>query len=225
MRRKEQLVTGEIYHVFNRSIADFKIFNNDQEFLRMRDVIKYYQSEERFIKFSKFIKLQAIKGNATDNYFSKDEEKSVQIITYCVMPTHLHLVLKQLTEGGISIFMSKILNSYSKYFNIKHKRKGPLWENRFANVLVKSDEQLLHLTRYIHLNPVTAYLIEKPEYWLASSYQEYISKIDLNDRICKYDDILEINPISYRQFVEDRISSQRELAKIKELILERENFT
>jgi putative transposase len=79
------------------------------------------------------------------------------------MPTHIHLVLRQLKDGGISKFMSNILNSYSRYFNIKHNRKGPLWEGRFRKVLVGSDEQLLHLTRYVHLNPVTACLVDKPK--------------------------------------------------------------
>ncbi len=78
------------------------------------------------------------------------------------MPTHIHLILKQLKEDGISAYMSKILNSYTCYFNRRTKRKGPLWESRFKRVEVTSDEQLLHLTRYIHLNPVTAHIVEEP---------------------------------------------------------------
>jgi putative transposase len=116
--------------------------------------------------------------------------------------------------------MSTILNSYTRYFNTKHKRKGPLWESRFKSVLVETDEQLLHLTRYIHLNPVTAFLVDKPEEWKASSYNEYLLKVSGSDRTCNYDGILDIEPSSYRKFVEDRISYQRELAKIKELLIE-----
>ena len=151
---------------------------------------------------------------------SSQAEKVVQIVAYCIMPTHLHLILKQLKEDGIANFMRKVLNSYSHYFNIKHKRKGPLWEARFKNVLVRTDEQLLHLTRYIHLNPVTAYLVDKPEDWLFSSYKEYVSNVVDEERICKYNNILDIEPDSYKKFVEDRILYQRDLAKIKELILE-----
>ena len=221
--RKDALVVGEIYHIFNKSIAEFNIFNNTSEFLRMLNVIRYYQMEKPLIKFSELLRSLKIQLSDVNISFPErpDKEKLVEIITYCLMPTHIHLILKQLKEDGISIFMNRILNSYTRYFNIKHKRKGPLWESRFRNVLVDSDEQLLHLTRYIHLNPVTASLVDKPEKWLASSYREYLLKVNEMDKICKYDGILNIDQISYKDFVEDRISYQRELAKIKNLLIEK----
>ena len=225
--RKEPLVTDEVYHVFNKSIAEFKIYNNNSEFSRMINVICYYQRCSPAIKFSSLIRSDEIKQNVSEgkilfSAINSHEDKFVEIIAYCIMPTHIHLILKQLKEDGISEFMRIILDSYARYFNIKHKRKGPLWEGRFKNVHVKNDEQLLHLTRYTHLNPVTAYLVNRPEDWHASSYKEYIlaGKIDSHDRICKYDDILDINPALYREFVEDRISYQRELAKIKDILIE-----
>ncbi len=134
------------------------------------------------------------------------------------MPTHLHLILKQLKENGISIFMGNLLNSYSRYFNIRYKRKGPLWEGRFKSILIENGEYLLHLTRYIHLNPTTANLVRKPEDWELSSYKEYI--LNKKDALCDYSDLLDISKKSYREFVEDRISYQKELHKIKRLILE-----
>ena len=116
--------------------------------------------------------------------------------------------------------MNNILNSYSRYFNLKHRRKGPLWEGRFKRILVRNDEQLLHLTRYIHLNPTTSYLVNRPEEWNWSSFKEYIRDASANDGICGYSNVLDINPSSYKKFVEDRISYQRELAKIKDLLLD-----
>ena len=211
---REPIVTGEVYHVFNRSIAEFVIFNNDSEYSRMKDVIQFYQLEKHATKFSqastKMLKSILVK--------SLDAEKLVEIICYSPMPTHLHFVLKQLKDRGISKFMNNILNSYTRYFNIKHNRKGPLWEGRFKKVLVETDEQLLHLTRYIHLNPVTAYLVNNPIDWKWSSYGEYIS--DDKNGICKFDDILDMKPDSYKKFVEDRILYQRELAKIKGLLFD-----
>ncbi len=224
MRRKEELATGEVYHVFNKSIADFKIFNNDNEFSRIINTIRYYQIKGNLVKFSRFIESTEVKQSGFSEYFisvAQEKEKIVQIIAYCIMPTHLHLILKQLKKNGISIFMGNVLNSYSRYFNTKYKRKGPLWQGKFQNVLVDRDEYLLHLTRYIHLNPVTAYLVDAPEKWSASSYGEYISQdTHSNNRICEYADILDIKASSYKEFVEDRISYQRELANIKGLILE-----
>ena len=219
--RNDPLVNGEVYHVYNKSIAGYKIFNNDPEFLRMINVICYYQREKPGLKFSDFIRSADVKNHhfPLRKWESGDREKLVEIIAYCLMPTHLHLILKQLKENGISTFMRKILDSYTRYFNTKHERKGPLWEGKFQNLLVETDEYLLHLTRYIHLNPTTAYLVDKPEDWLSSSYREYLFSTD-NSRICKYEDILGIEPKDYKEFVEDRISYQRDLAKIEHLLLD-----
>jgi putative transposase len=134
------------------------------------------------------------------------------------MPTHIHLILKQLAPSGISIFVGNVLNSYTRYFNLKHHRKGPLWESKFQNILVKGDEQLLHLTRYIHLNPVTALLTDKPQNWKFSSYNEYLGQT--NYPICQYKDLIEFDQNKYKKFVLDRISYQRELAIIKKITLD-----
>ena len=213
--RKTALVNGETYHIFNRSIAKYKIFNTDKDFLRGIKLLSYYQWE-REMKFSQWIR----KKKRTSETESLKGEKLVDIIAYCIMPTHFHLILKQLEDKGISTFVSQISNSYARYFNLKHKRKGHLWEKEFQNVLVSTDEQLLHLTRYIHLNPVTAFLVDKPQDWPASSYREFLGEAEESDKICSFEDILDITPEQYKTFVDDRISYQRELGKIKHLILE-----
>jgi putative transposase len=147
-----------------------------------------------------------------------DSEKIVKILAYCLMPTHIHLALQQMTDGGISNFIYRLLKGYSQYFNLKHARKGPLWEGRFVNILVKTDGQLLHLTRYIHLNPVTALLVDKPEEWKFSSYREYVSLLKEGERkICDFSHQLTINAEGYKKFVLDRIDYQRKLALIKHL--------
>lgn len=219
MIRKTPLASGEIYHIFTRSIADYHVFNDAIEFDRMMQLLRYYQfdNELRFSEFLDYKMVQSFGFDAALKTVTKDKSPIVQIIAYCLMPTHLHLILKQLTENGISTFMSNTLNSYTRYFNTKHKRKGPLWESEFKNVLIKDDDQFLHLMRYTHLNPVTAHLVEKPENWAFSSYKEFLSQDGV---ICKFNDILDIKPSVYRKFVNDRISYQRELAKIKKIILE-----
>jgi putative transposase len=147
-------------------------------------------------------------------------EHIVNIIAYCFMPTHIHLILKQLEDNAISIYMNNILNSYTRYFNIRHKRKGPLWEGRFKKVRVVSDEQLLHLTRYIHLNPVTSNLIKEPEQWSASSYQEYLNKCDGAQKMTSFEDILDISPKAYQEYVQERKDYQKELKAIKDMLFD-----
>lgn len=213
--RKVPLVSGNTYHIFTKTIAGFKVFNHSGEYRRMVDTVAYYSIAENRCKFSLFNK-----SNGKMPFHNGHSKKIVRILAYCLMPTHIHLVLQQKVDDGIGTFMGLVLKSYSKYFNLKYKRKGPLWEGRFKNVLVGTDQQLLHLTRYIHLNPVTAYLVDSPDEWLFSSFKEFVSSGDPFKRICEFNDMLEIEPESYRIFVNDNISYQRELAGIKELFLE-----
>jgi putative transposase len=209
-----------VYHVYNKSIAGYVIFNEDLEFTRIIDVIHYYRTAKPGLKFSEYEELRNT-NHGTKKYPTRHNLDSiVQIIAFCIMPTHIHLILRGLKENGIPTFVSTILNSYTRYFNLKHKRKGPLWEGRSKKVLIESDEQLLHLTRYIHLNPVTAYLVNKPEKWAFSSYGEYLSMAKAEDRICNYENLMDIVPTAYKKFVEDLIDYQRELAKIKKLLYE-----
>jgi putative transposase len=218
--RKDPPAKDGLYHVFTKSIASFKIFNNHNDFQRIVGLLKYYRDGQEcssFSSFSREVKTQKRKPKKISTF--KEIKKPVALICYCIMPTHIHLILKQESENGISIFMNRILCGYTHYFNIKYNRRGPLWEGRFKNVLVKSDEQLLHLTRYIHLNPATAHLVEKPEDWHASSYKEYVG-LTSEDKICEFRDILEINPLEYKEFVNDRIFYQRDLAKISKIIYE-----
>lgn len=211
----------EIYHVTTKSIAEYVIFNNAAEYSRMMQLIKYYQIKNPSVRFSYFIEWWNESKKRANKKYRQNSEKLIKIIAYCLMPTHIHLILQQLTKNGISIYMNKMLNSYTRYFNAKHRRKGPLWEGRFKRILVETDEQLIHLTRYIHLNPVTAYLVDRPEYWEFSSYREYLGEMPAKDRICEFEGVLEIIPDEYKKFVDNQISYQRELAAIKKLTLEK----
>ncbi len=211
---KHPLIAGEVYHIFSKSIADFEIFRNKSEYKRMQNLLKYYKLEKPPLRFSVFMETK--NKEKLFRKHSSTQRNLIDIIAYSFMPTHIHLVLKQLTRNGISGFMNNILNSYTRYFNIKTKRKGPLWESRFQRLLVETDEQLLHLTRYVHLNPVTAYLVNKPQDWQFSSYGEFLGK---EQGICNFSTLMKIEPASYKKFINSRIVYQRKLAKIKRLFL------
>lgn len=183
----------------------------------MQELLKYYQVKKPLIRYSIYLRIRS-KEKISKTAFVNNN--LVDIIAYCLMPTHIHLVLTQLCENGISVYMGRILNSYARYFNTKYKRKGPLWEGRFKGIQVETTEQLYHLTRYIHLNPVTAYLVEKPEEWKFSSYREFINEVGKDERICNFEEFLDIEKEEYRDFVISRIDYQRELDEIKHLLLE-----
>jgi len=153
--RQNPLVNDQIYHIYNRSIAKYAIFNSNQDFDRMHQPLNLYRHKSFTYKYSAFLNLTS--GNQINIIQNlPNNDLIVEIIAYCIMPTHLHLIIKQNVDGGIVKFMARILNSYSRYFNTKHQRTGPLWSGRFKNVLIENDEQLLHMSRYIHLNPTSA---------------------------------------------------------------------
>jgi putative transposase len=104
--------------------------------------------------------------------------------------------------------MNTVLNGYTHYFNKKYNRKGPLWEGRFRRVLVTSDEQLMYLTRYVHLNPVIAGLVNDPGSWEYSSYAEYMQNT-LVAGFCDWSGILDIKSERYRSFIMDGMDYYR----------------
>lgn len=218
MRRKK-IATDYCYHIFSRSIAKYKIFNDPDDYLRFLEVLKLYQYQDFTYSYSRFSTLAPETQEVIIKRIELSSPVYVDIVAHCPMPTHIHLVLKQKIDNGISIYMSKVLNSYSRYFNLQHKRKGPLWERRFQSVLVETDEQLLHLTRYLHLNPTFAGIVKNPQAWAFSSYHEYISRSSKNN-LCKFNDLLDIKPKAYKKFVNDRVTYQRDLSKIKNLLID-----
>lgn len=214
--KRDPLTNTSVYHVFTKSIAGYCIFRDDRDYTRMINLIKYYRLEKPPTKFSAFMALKD--KNLLFSEYCLTKDLLVDVIAYCIMPTHLHIALKQLKSNGISTFMGNALNSYTRYFNTRSSRKGPLWQSRFKHVPVESDEQLSHLTRYIHLNPVTEHLCEDPGDWEHSSYREYIGEAE--DTICIRDYNLFPSPSAYRDFVIDQKEYQRSLAQLKSLHME-----
>jgi len=139
------------------------------------------------------------------------------------MPNHFHFLLRQETDGGISKFLSQFLNSYTRYFNTKNERVGPLFLEDFKNVLVESEEQFLHLSRYIHLNPFSSSVVSSLENLYTyewSSLSEYIGGSE--DYICDKEMIMNYfkTKESYKKFVSDRADYQRELKQIENLLID-----
>ena len=213
---KRFLELDNFYHVMTKSIAGYVIFRNDTDYQRMLEMMEFYNHDGLPIRFSYYHQFK--NGKLFKKRVNLDEyDKLVDIIAYCLMPTHLHFLLTPLKENGISIYMKNLLNSYTRYFNTRNKRKGPLWQSRFKSVLVSTDGQLLHLTRYIHLNPTSSGIVENPEDWEFSSYKEFLGD---DSGVCNFKSYLDIDPKTYKKFVESVKDYQRELSLIKHLALE-----
>ena len=96
-----------------------------------------------------------------------------EIIAYCLMPNHYHFLLRQETDQVLSKFINVLFNAYVQAVNRQQGRKGTLFEGRFRHVWVNREEYLIHLCRYIHMNPVKAKLVPQIEKWPYSNYLEW----------------------------------------------------
>lgn len=220
--RKEFFETNNFYHIFNRGFKKQNIYLNSQDYKRFSSILEIYPQGIEW-KFS-YWKLQGIKWKQAIIIKCKIEEKQlVEIIAYCLMPNHFHLLVKQQKDEGIRKFMTKLSNSYAHYFNVKHNQSGPVFEGRFKAVKIESNEQLLHVSRYIHLNPYSAEIIKKKDDLINYDFfslKEYLNKE--NRLICNPAIILKqfSNLDKYLEFVIDNADYQQSLQRIKKLIID-----
>jgi len=220
-RRIVPLVTGEIYHVFNRGIDKQIIYNSNRDFIRSFNIVKFYLLEPP-VRYSQFLLLpKEVRQDLLEDLSKKDS--TIDLISYCFMPNHFHFLLQQKKEDGILKFTRKFQISYTKFFNMKYKRSGPLLQGQFKAVRIEDENQLLHISRYIHLNPLTSYIVEnqadlKNYSW--SSLPEYLN--ESKDEICSKDLILSFlkSQQKFKKFIFDQSDYQRRLKGIKHLTLE-----
>ncbi|OGH18489.1 MAG: hypothetical protein A3F31_02150 [Candidatus Levybacteria bacterium RIFCSPHIGHO2_12_FULL_38_12] len=221
--RKTPIVAGETYHVFNRSIAGIPIFTNSREYHRILEIINFYRHGGLPLRYSHFNRLTIKLKNQFTKSFLDNSDPIIDILSYCIMPNHVHFLLRQIDKSGISHFMRNLQNSYSKYFNIINTRSGSLFQSMFKAVRIETNEQLLHVSRYIHLNPVSYYIVkvEQLHTYIWSSYNDYISEAKINSFVNEKTILNQFkSKDAYRKFVMDQADYQRQLTNIRHLILE-----
>lgn len=127
------------YHVYARGASRQPVFLDDADYQYFTSLFERYLSREG--KKSK------------DGFAYPHYRGQVEILAYCLMQNHFHLLIYQVEQGALSQFMKSLMSSYSRYFNLRYKRSGSLFENRFKSALISNDTYLMHISRYIHLNP------------------------------------------------------------------------
>ena len=147
---------GEYYHIFNRGVNKQSIFLDDFDKVRFLFLVLFFQSSITFPQIGRVIS-SYVKHSVfdIDDAVIKEIVKSrfVEVTSFCLMPNHFHILLKEVEDGGIARYMQRVLNSYSKYFNTKYKKSGHLFQGPYRVVHVQDDRQLMHLSAYIHKNP------------------------------------------------------------------------
>ncbi|MCP4360480.1 MAG: transposase [Chloroflexi bacterium] len=146
-RRKLAFLPGHYYHIYNRGVDKRPIFHEADNYIFLLHRLKKYA-----LQFQ------------------------ITVIAYCLMPNHYHFLLRQDNDQSISIFMQRVFNSYTKAFNKRYHRSGPLFAGRYKAKHVADDQYLLHLCRYIHANPVKDGFVTAPEEWQYGNYLEWIGE-------------------------------------------------
>ena len=173
-KRSIKFIKGFYYHIYNRGLNKQRIFLETYNYLHFLKLLTKYTS-----------------------HFE------IKVIAYCLMPNHFHFLLRNDGDKDISGFMSTMLNAYVKAFNKKYNRTGSLFSHRFKSIHVDRDNYLVHLCRYIHLNPLKANLVTELKDWPFSNYFEFVGK--RNGKFIDKDFIKSFftDALEYEDFVED----------------------
>lgn len=208
-------VEGGHYHIYNRGVEKREIFLDEYDCKVFLYYLKMYLSPvEKLLD-------ELEPGARAQRFIPQNLSKEVDLLSFALMPNHIHLQIKQNTKYGIIKFMRRLITSYVMYFNKKYKRIGPLFQNAYKAVFIESDFQLLHLSRYIHLNSFD--VRSKINFSDFSSYPYYLSNKEASwlkpQEILNYfkeaKNLGSIN--SYKSFVENY---KDDLEKIEGLTLE-----
>lgn len=138
--RKEKFLVGEFYHLYNRGTEKRKIYLDKKDYEHFMHLMYVCNSE-------KSLELRNIKED-----FNR-KKILVNIGAFCLMPNHYHFLITEVSEGGISKYMLKLMTAYTMYFNKKYERSGKLYEGKFKSTYANTDKYLKYLYSYIHLNP------------------------------------------------------------------------
>ncbi len=233
MIRKDQFVPGQYYHIFSRmvlGVPEFRNKRNAEKLLLVFWIANSTNSTDvfRYLRNNKKVAPEKIQEILNQG------EKIVDVLCYVIMPDHYHLLLRERKENGIRDFIHKCNTSLAKYINIKNDRRGPLFESRFKSKHINTNKYLLHLSLYIHLNPldfitgrawrehgiknwklIRAKLLEYP--W---SSVKFFMNDNFRDRILSGTEILkeQFNTKDYEQFLVEW--STGELDKVQNMVFE-----
>jgi len=220
-RRTAPLVTGEYYHVYNRGVARQPVFLTKRDYERFLLTLSYYRFLKPSAKLSRFLTLSQGERARMMGRATQTSERLVELISFVLMPNHFHLLVRQSADHGISTFVGRITNSYTRYFNTKHDRVGPVFQGAFKTVRVETDEQLIHLSRYIHLNPLVSH-VAKESTWLSYPWSSLMDFRQGRSALVERAPVLEhfASPKEYERFMLDRADYLKKLNQIKHLALE-----
>ena len=150
------IALGEYYHIYNRGAHRHALFKDTRDWVRFLFGIMYYQSPTTFDNVWRLIdSFSTVEGFAVsdEDFENVIAGRGVELVAFCIMTNHYHLIVRELAEGGIARYMHRVQGGYTMYANTKYQTKGHVFENRYKSKHVPDNTYLTHLSAYIHKNP------------------------------------------------------------------------
>jgi putative transposase len=232
--KRPQLVNNEIYHIVVRGVGDSIIFKDEGDYYRaIFSLYEFNTTEPIVIRERRKLRLKLKKF--TREQFFDTRDLLVEILAFCFMPNHIHLLIRQIKGRGITQFMRKFGAGYATYFNKKYNRRGHLFQGRFRAVHIKTNEQLKTVFVYIHTNGISLIkpkwkeevvknqekVIKFLENYKWSSYPDYLGKKNFPS-VTKRDFILKVlgGREGCKEFVENWIKYKGGIKDFGNVIIE-----
>jgi len=209
------------YHIYNRGTDKRKIFDNKGDIWRFIKGILIFNR----IKPSGSIRSKLNQGKINRDRSAVDygelinlSGELVEIIAFCLNPNHFHLLVRQVSDDGVSKFIQKLSSGYTSFYNTKNKRNGVLFQGKFKAVQISSDKQLLYTSAYINVNDKIHDISEDDKDLVFSSFSEYLGENKVLN-ICKKDIVLDKfdNKEDYKEFVEGILENSKKIKKEKKM--------
>lgn len=236
--RKEEFINNNVYHIILRALDDNLIFKSDNDYYR--GIFSVYEFNngnpvDIWLRRKQRKREKLPTGLEGPSFQIPQRDLLVDVLAFCFMPNHIHLLLRQTSRNGITRFMRKVGTGYATYFNKKYQRKGYVFQNRFLSVYVKDDNQLQIVFNYIHANPASLVepnfkdagiknpkkVINFIEKYKWSSYQDYLG-IKNFPSVTEREFMKEVvgNEQGCREMLEGWIMHKEKLSQFKDLFLE-----
>jgi len=177
MLREGLFAPGEYYHLLGRGNYKQNIFLDERDYVRFLFSVLYFQMPGSYKNIGRQVTHFIDHGTFSEERPAKDlvHDRYVEVVNFALMPNHFHLTVRENAEGGISKYMQRALNGFTKYHNAKYEKTGHLFQGPFKAVHIDDNEQLLYLSAYIHRNPRELSRWRGKEHRYAwSSYQDYL---------------------------------------------------
>lgn len=198
------------YYIQNSGFDKELTFLDKKDCSRFISTLDYYRAKNPPSRFS----FRNRKSGAEKN----SQANGVEVVCFCLMPRGFYLLIRQVEKGGVTSFISRVKNSYTRYFNAKYQKRGAIFQESFQAVRIGDNRELPYVSRYIHLRPTVEFVVRHLKKFPFSSYHQYLGT---EDGFCRKEEVLSHfkSPQDYEKFVLDQADYKEKIKQMERLLL------